>query len=169
VAWVVSTFSAGPLELLRRSHERERDLLATPPCPARARARSLRFYVGRETREGVKGACHNAGNRLWEIMGHRVAEGLAKRFYPAFKREQQMPWHVRSTDASRRVGLGSPTRCDTTGDSDSEICIFEPRDDRRALLPNNVAERIATSVGSSEVDALHLCLSKPYARNQTNN
>jgi len=153
VAWVVSTFSAGPLELLRRS--RERGLLAArnPPLP---RARMFitilcRSRDGGRPKEGVKGVCHSAGNRLWEIMGHSIAEGLAKRFYPAFKRGQQMPWHVRSTDSTRRDATRrftprrrSPTRYDTTARR-LRLGNLHFRDDRRALLSNNIAERTAGS------------------------
>lgn len=166
----LSAFSAGSLELLRRSHERERGSLSLPATPlprARVHYDFMPAARRRETKEGVKGACHCAGNRLWKIMGHRVAEGLAKRFYPAFKRGQQMPWHVRSTDASRRAGVYPPTRCDTAGDSDSEICISEPRKMITGLYYRIIiVERTAAGKLSSRADALHYYLSRTYARNR---
>lgn len=110
----------GGLSLLRgtprtpSSFARER---GSHPLAARARAFITILCRSRdgERDEGGRKGClsQRTGNRLWKIMGHRVAEGLAKRFYPAFKRGQQMPWHVRSTDASRRAAPASNS-CDTT-------------------------------------------------------
>jgi len=87
----------------------ESEIFSQPPsCPARARARSLRFYARPRDGGERKGCLSQRQESFMGDYGTNCAlEGLAKRFYPAFKREQQMPWHVRSTDAPRRP------RCDT--------------------------------------------------------
>lgn len=149
MAWVVSAFSAGTLELLRRSRERVRGLLATPsprPRPRpRTRARSLRFYASRETEgdEGEgKGCLSQRRESFMGDYGTPRCGGVGERdFIPSLSEGNK----CRGTfdQPTPHAAPASPTLADATGDSDSEICISEPRDDRRALLPNNVAERTA--------------------------
>lgn len=76
-------------------------------------ARSLQFYVEDARRRGggrrvPVTARRIVYRRLWDTAAERgrIAE---ERFYPAFKRGQQMPRHVRSTRATSHVAP-RPTR-----------------------------------------------------------
>lgn len=52
-----------------------------------------------------------------------------------------MPWHVRSTDVSRRTASRLLADAVTRSGDFVGNLHFQPRDDRRALLPNNVEEK----------------------------
>lgn len=152
VAWVVPLFGSLRGILLELYSPRRRE---------RARATRARFSFSRafitilcdrarhrERRKEVGEGKGCLSQREESFMGDygaaRCAEGLPKRFYPTFKRGQQMPWHVRSTDASRRAAFAR-RGCDRLT-SRRKFAFPAPRDDRQALLLNNVTE--TTAAGS---------------------
>lgn len=81
----------------------------------------------------------------------RATEGLE--ILSHLKRGQQMPWHVRSTDASRRAAsrllADAVTR---SGDFVGNLHL-QSRDDRRALLPNNITGKTAVVASKGEAEA----------------